>query len=87
MNHQSGPAYETKYNPESTESTETPAKVKRVKMVLSNDFHGTEMVVHALPGDGPGTYFACASPRQQRRIWAALCGSEDCACGVIRMHE
>ena len=65
------------------------------KAKLTNSFHRTEATI--LAKDGQSAYDAWmdlsiaaaqsrggAANRRRRRVWSALCGIEDCKCGVVR---
>ena len=52
------------------------------KILLSNDFHGTEATVRPVPiTDGRFAGYYKVSQRVAKRLHNALCGSRDCTCG------
>jgi hypothetical protein len=51
--------------------------MKKEKITLRNDFHGTEVNIRANDGDILSTY-------QMRRIEKKLCGMDECCCGIVR---
>lgn len=70
-------------------------KMKRIKIRLENSFHNTHVIVVSTPeieeNDGIfdwlryRTFDGDANARRRlARVKAALCGSRDCTCGVVR---
>ena len=52
------------------------------KILLINDFHGTEATVRPVPiTDGRFAGYYKVSQRVSKRLHNALCGSRDCTCG------
>lgn len=54
---------------------------KRYNVKLTNDFHGTETVVHAFSRAGSGAIFITRDQALNAR--RKLCGIKDCTCGDV----
>jgi hypothetical protein len=64
------------------------SKVTLSKVTLSNSFHDTKITVlartAALFGLDAPSYPNAAQKRAAKRVQNKLCGSNECACGVVR---
>ena len=63
-------------------------------MELTNDFHGTSVIIrksredlerleHVLASGHPQSPEYKAAKRYQRKVWGTLCGIKGCTCGNI----
>ena len=61
-------------------TTATKPKRQTEIVTLTNSFHNTEVRVRLQKG----AFLDSLTKSQERRVWAKLCGSNDCTCGVVR---